>query len=177
VDHPVVAAGAKEDVASFEALAVEGDHDLVVAELVGLVDAVVPDLHHPGAVGAGGYLAREVDVLERVVLDVDGEVVALWVGRDAFGNGPGDEYAVALEAQVPVQSPRVVLLDHEPGLLARRSRGVAGLRAAGLGGGVRIALRAVGAEAAAVVAHDARTAPGPACRNAPARARPRLPPV
>ena len=50
VDHPVLAAGAEQDVAPADALAVEGDHHLLVAPLVQLVGAAVVDPHRPGAV-------------------------------------------------------------------------------------------------------------------------------
>ena len=56
-------------------------------------------------------LARELEVLQRVVLDVDGEVILLGVGRDALGHGPGHTDAILLQPEVPVQPPRVVLLD------------------------------------------------------------------
>ena len=85
-----------------------------------LVGAAVPDLHLAGAVLALRDLAGEVDVVERVVLDVHREVVALGVGRDALRHRPRDQHAVALEAQVPVQVAGVVLLHHEA--LARRCR-------------------------------------------------------
>ena len=70
-------------------------------------------LHRPGAVVAGGDLALEVEVLERVVLGVDRDAVVLGVVGDPVGHRPRREHAVVLEAQVPVQAPRVVLLDDE----------------------------------------------------------------
>ena len=76
VDDPVLAPGAKERVAAADALAVEADHDLAALPLLGLVGARVPDPHRAAAVLALRDLAREVDVLERVVLGVDGEPVA-----------------------------------------------------------------------------------------------------
>ena len=72
MDHPVLRlARVKQRVLALQALAVEGDDHLVVAKLVAVVGAHVPDLHAAGAVAAGGDLALEVDVAERVVLDVD----------------------------------------------------------------------------------------------------------
>ena len=88
VDHPVLAAGAEQDVAALEPLAVEGDHHLVVAELVQLVGPAVPDAHRPGAVVALRDLALELEVLERVVLRAHREVVALGVRRDALRAPP-----------------------------------------------------------------------------------------
>jgi hypothetical protein len=143
VDHPVVPARAEQDVAAVQALAVEGDHHLVLAELVRLVGPGVPDLHDAGAVVAHRDLAREVDVLDRVVLGVDREVVALGVGRDALRDGPGDEHAVAFEPQVPVQPAGVVLVHHEA-LPLRRAATLAGPR---LGGRAEVALGSVGVQA------------------------------
>ena len=95
----------------------EDDHHLVLLPLHRLVGAVVPDQHLAATVLAFGDLALEVDVVEGVVLDVDGEVVPLGVGRDAAGHRPGDQDAVALEAEVPMQAAGVVLLDDEARLL------------------------------------------------------------
>ncbi len=114
VDHPVFALRLEEHVLALQALAVEHRDHLVVAPLLGLVRALVPDLHRPGAVLALGNLTGEVDVLERVVLDVHGEVIALGVHRDALRDRPRRQHAVALQAQVPVQVAGVVLMDHEP---------------------------------------------------------------
>src|SRR5437764_657771 len=77
VDHPVLAAGLEQGVAAPEPLAAEGADHLVVAELFRLVGAAVPDLHVAGAVLSRRYVPLELKVLERVVLHVDGEMVAL----------------------------------------------------------------------------------------------------
>ncbi len=61
-----------------------------------------------------------------MVLGADREVVALRVGRDALRNRPRREHAVALQAQVPVQRPGLVLLHDES-----RSRRVGGAGALG----------------------------------------------
>ena len=74
---------------------------------------------------------------------MDREVVALGVGRDALRDGPGDQHAVALEPQVPVQPAGVVLVHHEARLL-RRVGALAGPR---LGRRAEVALGAVGVQA------------------------------
>ncbi len=123
VDHPVRPVGTEQDVAAADALAVEGDHHLVLAPLVGLVGPAVPDLHRSRAVLARGDVAVEVEVLERVVLGPDREVVSARVRRDALGDRPGGQRAVVLEPQVPVQRAGVVLLHDEPrGGCRRRPR-------------------------------------------------------
>jgi hypothetical protein len=76
-----------------------------------------------------------------VVLDVDGKAVLARVERDAVGDSPGDRDPVMLKAQVPVQPPRVVLLDDE----ARRALLTPALRPR-LGGLAEVALLAVAVE-------------------------------
>ena len=79
MDHPVLAIGLEEHVATLDPLAVQDDHHLPVRPLLRLVRAAVPDLHRASAVLPLRDLAGEVDVVERVILDVNGEVVLLWV--------------------------------------------------------------------------------------------------
>jgi hypothetical protein len=93
---------------------VERDDHFVVIHLVRFVAAAIPDAHAPAAVLASRDVTFELEVLERVVLGVDRQVVALRVGWDAARNGPRQQHPVMLEAKVPVHAPRVVLLDHEP---------------------------------------------------------------
>src|SRR5581483_10252546 len=75
-------------------------------------------------------LAVEVEVLDRMVLGVGREAVVPRLLRHALRDGPGGERAVALQAQVPVQAPRAVLVDHEP-------RQPVGAGSATLAGGLR----------------------------------------
>ena len=83
-----------------------------------LVRPPVPDLDRPRAVLAGGDLALERRVLERVVLDVDGQAPAARLERDPLGDGPAGERAPQLEPEVVVQPSRRVLLDDEDGRVA-----------------------------------------------------------
>jgi gas vesicle protein len=123
VDHPVgLAPGAEQRVAAADALAVERDDDLAVAPGVALVRAGVPDRHRPRAVVALRDLAVELEVLERVVLGAHGLAVLVGVRRDPVRDRPRRERALVLEPQVPVQPPRVVLLDHEAPAGRRRGR-------------------------------------------------------
>ena len=109
-----------------------------------LVRAVVPDLDRAGAVLALRDLALELRVLDRVVLDVDGEVLLAGLERHALRHRPGRERAVALEAEVVVEPPRVVALDDEDRLRRfRRERP----RVEGLGRLLRVALPPVLLEA------------------------------
>jgi hypothetical protein len=124
VDEPVVlgvavaAAGADQGQPSGAALGgAERDDDLVVAPLLELVGAGVPDGDVAGAVLPGGDAALEGAVLQRVVLGLHGQVVLRRVGGFAAGERPADEDAVVLEAEVPVQTAGVVLLDDEGGLI------------------------------------------------------------
>jgi hypothetical protein len=52
-----------------------------------------------------------------VILDVHGERPLPGLERDALGNGPACERAVALEAEVVVEATRVVALHDEDRLL------------------------------------------------------------
>ena len=65
------------------------------------------------------------------------------IGRDALRDRPRDEHAVALQAEIPVQPPRVVLVDHEAVERLLGGRRVA----ARLGRGREVALGAVAVEA------------------------------
>lgn len=81
----------------------------------------------------------EGEVFERVVLGPDGQVVGGGVGRDALGDGPGGEDAVAFQAQVPVEGAGVVLLDDEGVAAARLGR----LGGDGFGGSLGVAFAPV----------------------------------
>ncbi len=80
-----------------------------------------------------GMIAFEVEVLDRVVLDVDGHPPDLRIEGRALRDGPRDEDAVDLEAEVVVEPRRAVALDDEPpaptarggGRVRRRFRGLA----------------------------------------------------
>jgi hypothetical protein len=146
VDHPVLAARLKQCVAPLDALPAQGGDHLVLAELLGLIDAPVPDRHRAGAVGALRDLTLELEVLERVILGTHGEPVLVGMRRHPLWERPGREYAVVLQAQIPVQVTGVVLLDHESRPAARVSGSVS-LAPAGLGCGIQIAFSAVAAQA------------------------------
>ena len=114
-----------------EPLAVQPDGQAAVGLLLDeLVRAVIPDLDRAGAVVPLRDLARERRVLERVVLDVDGEMLLAGLERHALRHRPGGEHAVALEAEVVVEPPRVVALHDEdrrlrlPALAPERLRGL-----------------------------------------------------
>src|SRR5262249_44409752 len=122
-DQPVllvaVHPGRDERPQAVQALAAEAHREAAVALLLHrLVVAAVPDLDRPAAVLALRDLALEARVVERVVLDVHGQVALALAQRDALGDGPAGERAVALEAEVEVQPPRVVALDDEDRLVA-----------------------------------------------------------
>ena len=79
--------------------------------------AVVPDLDGARAVVARRDLALERRVVERMVLDVDGERTLAGLEGDALGDGPRGERAFQLEPEVVVEPSRVVALDDEDRLL------------------------------------------------------------
>ena len=92
------------------------------------VAPVVPDDDRARAVVARRDHALEVGVLERVVLDVDGETLLTPGAATAPWDRPALEHPVHLEAQVVVEAPRGVLLDDEepagPGRPAPKGSGV-----------------------------------------------------
>ena len=156
VDHPVLGlllpADREQRVARVDSLAVECDLDLARLPLQRLVCAVVPDRHRAGAVVAGRYLARELEVLQRVVLGVRRDEVDLRFERHAARQRPRDEDTVALEAKVPVEAPRRVLVDYK----ARLRIGFAGFLAGRLRRVREVAPSLVAIEWAALAAwaHD-----------------------
>jgi hypothetical protein len=103
---------------------------------------VIPDADLAGAVVAGGDRAVKIDVVERVVLDVDRLAVLLRILGDPVGDRPRGEYAVVLEAQVPMKSARVVLVHDE----ATAFLGFRRLLTRGFGRGVEAALVLVAGE-------------------------------
>ena len=98
------------------------EDDLVLAPLLGLVRAGVPHRHAARAVLSGGDLAGESQVLDRVRLGHDREMVAIGRLGDAAGDRPALQHAVPFEPEIEVQPPCVVLLDDEPERGAGRAR-------------------------------------------------------
>src|SRR6476620_2534244 len=97
-----------------EPLAVQPHREAAVALLLEqFVRAAVPDLDRARAVVPFRDLALEAPVLERMVLDVDREVLLTRLERDALRHRPRGKNTVALEAEVVVQSPGVVPLHDE----------------------------------------------------------------
>ena len=120
-------------------LAVELDREPAVSLLLEqLVRAAIPDLDRAGSVLSRRDLALEVGVVERVILDVHGQMPLSCVLRDPLWHGPAGKRPVALEPQVVVQPARVVALHDED----RRASALAAPTER-LGGSLRIALAAV----------------------------------
>src|SRR5581483_1609036 len=78
-----------------------------------IVRAVVPDLDRARAVLPLRDLAVERRVLERMVLDVDGERTPSRLEGNALRHRPRGESAALLQAEVVVQPPCVVTLHDE----------------------------------------------------------------
>jgi hypothetical protein len=78
-----------------------------------LVSPPVPHDHIAAAVFALRDRALEVVVVQRVVLDTDGRPLELRVLTRALGDGPADEHAVNLQAEVVVEAPGPVPLHYE----------------------------------------------------------------
>ena len=85
--------------------------------VVGLGDrprAPVPDDHVTAAVLAGRDHAFEVEVVERVVLDVDRHPPHVRIERRTLRHGPAHQHPGGLQAEVVVQPAGPMALDHEP---------------------------------------------------------------
>src|SRR5207248_3336785 len=102
--------------------------------------AAVPDDDVAAAVFAARDHSLEVEVLDGVVLDVNGGPPDRRIERGAPGHGPAHQHAIDLEPQVVVQPPGPVPLHHEPAwsgvfaapaLLAPRLGGTRRFRSAG----------------------------------------------
>ena len=109
-----------------QALAKQDKFDFSVAKaFVGLDQrfpgAAVPGLHGAGAIMSVGDGALEVGIVQRVVLDMNGDALVGGVQGGPFANGPAPEHVVVLQPEVPVQTGAagLMLLHHEyRGLLA-----------------------------------------------------------
>src|SRR5437763_3195492 len=82
-----------------------------------LIRAAIPDFDGPRAVVPLRDLTLDAPVLERMILDVHCEMLLAGLERNALRHRPRGEDAVALEAEVVVQPPRVVSLNDENRLL------------------------------------------------------------
>ncbi len=124
--------------AAAQALAVQHEGQLPVGFLLEqLLGTAIPDLDPPGAVLALRDLAVEGRVLERVVLDVDGERASARLERNALRHGPRGKRAVPFEPEVVVEPAGIVALDDED------RRRLAPRRSERLGRLLRVALPAV----------------------------------
>ena len=132
--------GPEQHVAALEPPAVKGDHHLGLAPLVQLVRPPVPDAHRSGAVGALGNHALEVEVLDRMVADMERRTTAGGVECRTLGYRPAEQHTVGLETEVVVvtcrpmplhdearQIPLVVPLRHTAPVPTRRSANRAGV--------------------------------------------------
>ena len=121
MDHPIAVLRLEEDVTARHRRTVEDELHLAVGPLLDVVVALVPDEHPAASVLPPRYLTLEGGVLERMVFGVHREMIVVRSLREALGERPGNEDAVMLEAKVPMQAARMVLLDDEPRrALARR---------------------------------------------------------
>src|SRR4029077_19881275 len=131
------------------ALAVQPHREpAVVLLLEQLVRPVVPDLDGARAVVPLRNLPLEASVLERVILDVNREMLLAGLERNALRHRPGREHAVAFEPEVVVQPPGIVTLNDEDRIL------VAGATPERLGGLLPVSLALVFRE---LLAHVSRS--------------------
>ena len=77
----------------------------------------IPHLHGAAAVLALRNRAFEVAVVERMIFHLDGQAFVRRIHRRPLGHRPRLEDAVQLQAQIPMQMTRGMLLDHEAPML------------------------------------------------------------
>ena len=126
--------------------------------------APVPHDDVAPAVLALGDDPLEVEVLDGVVLDVDGELAGLGVERRPLGHGPAGEHAVDLQPQVVVEAAGPVALHDEPA----RGAGPDGARPRGLGRHREVPLGPVRLQPLLGITHRNRLLPFGDPRQAPA---------
>src|SRR5262249_2130270 len=74
--------------------------------------AAIPDHHGAAAVFAFRDRAFECVVFDRVILDVNGQALFRRVKARATGHRPALHHAIEFEAEIVMQPPRRVLLNH-----------------------------------------------------------------
>lgn len=109
--------------------------DLTVPEFVVRVDksfpgTAIPGFHRPGAVMSVRDRALEVSIVQRMILDMDGNSLVRGIHGGAFAHRPAPQHVIVLQAEIPVQpGPMRLMLLHDEdrrfGLaLARSGRGL-----------------------------------------------------
>src|SRR5437868_6510011 len=91
-----------------------GDRPPRIVALGRLPRPPVPHDHVAGAVAAFGDHALEVEVVERMVFDMDGQPPGPGVERRALGHGPAGQDPADLEPEVVVQPAGPVAVHDEP---------------------------------------------------------------
>ena len=87
----------------------------------------VPNDHISPAVLAGGNRAFEIEVVERMILDVECGSLDVGVEARSLGHSPADQYAIDLQPKIVVEAAGAVPLDDEPATHCR-DRAEAGSR-------------------------------------------------
>src|SRR5262249_32408116 len=122
--------GTHEDEATAQLLAVEVGVQLALPQalnriltLLGRPRAGIPHDDVATAVLPRRDDTLEVDVLHRMVLDLEGRPSCLGIQGGPFGYPPADHPSVDLEPEVVMQPPRAVQLHHDPPRAAVRALG------------------------------------------------------
>ncbi len=86
-------------------------HRLICPQVV--VGTLIPDGHCTGPILPFWNRARECGIGERVVFDLDGQTLVRRIRRGAFRNSPALEHALHFQAEIVMQSARMVLLHNK----------------------------------------------------------------
>ena len=97
---------------------------------VGIVTPLVPQHHRSAAISTRGDRAFEAAIVERMILGADRQAIVLGIDRRTARYRPAFEHASNLEAEIPVQARRVMLLHDKAVALgpARLALGLGGFR-------------------------------------------------
>src|SRR5262245_47650202 len=126
-----------------------------IARLVRLPRAGVPDDDVAGAVPAGRDHALEVEVLKRMVLDLERGAPDLRIERRSLRHRPTHEHTVDLEAHVVMEAAGAMpLYDEAPLAGAASGRGLSPGRFGGCSGALARWLRGTGEVALAAVRRE-----------------------
>src|SRR6516225_7808498 len=86
--------------------------------------AAVPQQHRAAAILSFGNDPLKPAIIERVVLDLDGEPLLAGIEARAFWHRPALQHTIELETKIEMQASRLVFLNDKSerrrGLLARR---------------------------------------------------------
>ena len=113
VNEPVAIFEVDESIVTFQLPTFE--QHVVLSRLSQLknIRALVPDLDSPSPVFSLGDRSLEVEIAQRVVGHLHRQSLDSWLCRGTLWHSPALQYPIKLQSEIPVESRRVMLLNHE----------------------------------------------------------------